>query len=81
MITEKITCDVCGAQRGIDNHWLMSVQFNETALSFYMWSEEYFREKQNGHICSAECAAKHITQTLLTKKHEAVKDESDNFPF
>lgn len=71
MITEKITCDICKAERGIDNHWLLVDTEPEEApqgaikgLAFFNWHEDF---KQFKHICSADCAAKLITQTLLTK--------------
>lgn len=44
--TSNYTCDVCGAERGPENHWLLVSPSSETdktpSFSFYPWSAMAF---------------------------------------
>lgn len=67
MVTPKITCDICNATRGIDNHWLLATP-SGLCLTFGTWIEAEVSSPRVKHICSSTCAAKLIDQELMVRK-------------
>lgn len=67
MVTEKITCDICGAERGATNHWIM-YDTGTGLTSFESWNDEY--RSHEGQLCGVACAVK-----LLTKQAEGWTSE------
>lgn len=68
MVDQVIKCDICGATRGIDNHWLLAdvdTDAVEMIVQFSAWDAYDFEDYK--HICSPTCAARLITQSLLVK--------------
>jgi hypothetical protein len=61
-ITQKITCDICNATRGIDNHWFLATLSG--TLTFGLWNDVDAIAPGVKHICSSTCAAKLIDQDL-----------------
>lgn len=54
-IVQKITCDVCGAERKEANHWWMGEEGNSfSSPKFHDWDETLLATSM--HICGEECA-------------------------
>jgi hypothetical protein len=66
-VTEKITCDVCGAEKQESNHWLLvgigkydGIEV-QREFSVMPWGSEYRHLK---HACGEGCAGKMLTQVI-----------------
>jgi hypothetical protein len=67
-ITEKITCDVCGIERGPANHWIVSDNDRANGkLSFHIWTKAY---QEYGHLCGSGCATKLLEQQITVWRSE-----------
>jgi hypothetical protein len=85
MITEKITCDICKAERGIDNHWFLvdiispELTIEEFGPRFLVlqWYD-YRNIKDFKHICSSDCIAKLINKIFFSKKAKDANTEGSN---
>lgn len=64
---EKVTCDVCGIQKGEANHWIMWLETQEGPgpgeVTFKPWTEHY--QKWN-HVCGESCAGKLLTKVVAS---------------
>ncbi len=67
---KKCVCDVCGATRGLANHWLLGYEFTYFLSTsqqwiFYgvsLWDDELAKESGVFHLCGAECMQKKLAQ-------------------
>jgi hypothetical protein len=69
-VTEKITCDICGIQKGEANHWMLWKP--EIALSgshgevggirFAPWHKDLYREYS--HLCGEACASRLLAKSV-----------------
>lgn len=63
-VSEKITCDVCGIQKGEANHWIM-VHFGNGATPRFLPWDGQFRE-YDAHLCGESCAGKMLAQSIAS---------------
>lgn len=77
MRIEQMVCDVCGAVKGVVNHWFIVLEYNDRFL--IMSAED---EQKNTHLaypqvtatecCGEACTMKKVSE-LLTKREQYVK--------
>lgn len=65
-ITETVTCDVCGKQKGSVNHWWMFTVCRTNPdlpeLDIAPWNEDY--SEQFDHACGQECLIKAVNEWM-----------------
>jgi len=71
MRKDSYSCDICTAQRGESNHYLL-VERGKGISSpcFRVWDDRLAKRKTIGHVCGATCALK-ITDKWLTEQQAA----------
>jgi len=71
MLKPAYSCDVCAAQRGESNHYLL-VERGGARCSprFRVWDDALAKRKSTGHVCGAACALK-LTDKWLTENQSA----------
>src|SRR3984957_15876966 len=69
-LTEKITCDICGIQKGEANHWMLwSTEFfmpgpngEIGGIRFAPWHKDLYRDYH--HLCGEACASKLLAKSV-----------------
>ena len=69
-ITENITCDVCGTQKGEANHWMLwrageivpGVDGKVGGVQFAPWHPELYHLYR--HLCGESCAARLLSRSI-----------------
>jgi len=59
--SQKVTCDVCGIERGPSNHWILYIIAPAGNIIFSAWDASY---RITGHLCGSGCAAKLLSQKI-----------------
>ena len=73
MISQSVTCEQCGAQRGPSNHWL-ELRYIRGAPYLLKWSRA--AEKPGSkHICGAGCAHLVLDKHLAALQEKPVQTE------
>jgi hypothetical protein len=84
MISEKITCDICKAERGIDNHWFLADDTSTDnpsegkikAVEVVEWNLNY--TQYHAQLCSIECTGKFISKIFFSKESRDANSEGSN---
>jgi hypothetical protein len=66
------TCDVCGIQRKLANHWCLGVAYTGGASKVQPWDADLARRKATAHFCGVPHALQWAGQRL-TNALEAAK--------
>lgn len=78
MEVSRFLCDVCGAEKGDANHWLVvrsGLRFTATSWKMAL-DEGDVSEAQ--HICGQECLHKRLSQWLESISRPAPANEGGN---
>lgn len=71
IIPDHIVCDVCGAEKGSSNHWIVAVTVSRRAGIMFVPAEAFTSERNAPgmkvqDICGHACAHKRFAQWLET---------------
>ena len=69
-VNEKITCDVCGIQKGEANHWMLfkpdysmpGLDGDIGGIRLAPWHPELYREYS--HLCGEACAGRLLARSI-----------------
>ncbi len=69
-VNEKITCDICGVQKGEANHWMLwTTEFfvpgprgEIGGVRFAPWHKDLYRDYN--HLCGESCAGKLLAKSV-----------------
>jgi hypothetical protein len=61
-ITQSVTCDVCGKQKGEVNHWYLSSVDGGT-LHLDKWDDDSAAAAGN-HLCGQDCVVKAVNKWM-----------------
>ena len=69
--SEHTTCDICGAVKGVTNHWQVAIQAEDMGGIMFVPAEEATAQRNLPHItiqdiCGQACATKRLSQYLST---------------
>jgi len=75
---EKITCDVCGTEKGESNHWMLWTRDGSLSggrkempeIRFLPWHGELYREYR--HLCGESCAGKLLAKAINEWREKSV---------
>ena len=71
MLKPAYSCDVCTAQRGESNHYLLVERGGaQSSPRFRVWDDVLAKRKSIGHVCGAACALK-LTDKWLAENQAA----------
>jgi len=63
----RFACDVCGAEKGIANHWFLCIPMRHT-FKLMKWDAGMAMGSYAKHICGERCAIKLASQWLNYKE-------------
>lgn len=67
MRREVYLCDICGRERGPENHWFVARLDSDGQILFQRWG--YVSESVS-HLCSEDCCHKLLSRFLSGGKKE-----------
>ena len=67
VILESFTCDICGIEKKVANHWFIAFEHNGT-LKLSAWSA-LNRKRQMKHLCGQSCVHRLVDEFMA--RHSA----------